>query len=611
MAGINNGSLLSSAATILKTKQVNTGAVFGFLLSFPNFCIDDNEVLFALNINLSAIKEKSAMAKTQLIRKFFSLIIRSIFTSEISMMKTTLLAKKNGIIVNINVKKQRTILNQTVIIKKILMDMPKEIIVTVVFKFGNIKSIKVQLIGMWLKTVTSRDQFRALLFTLLVGTTAHDLGILLDRTGGKTCVINYSLNSGNWICCAVIGFGSEEDLESAYHTEPIFGGIKLFWARLDLVYYKRYRHFGHSVLECNVPMMTTSKSLKFVKKSILDKCHLQLAKLYTKKSVSISYSVAFGGKSWVQVVLLAFFSGGSYFIFGSGFGSSVHSVLSNKRSKLVVQNVSSINDYLVLLKHSLKLLADQVLDIVRKLNLVDLVPLASVSLLFSSAVVVLLSSDLDLNMILDISQMFPITSSSVVVNMFSTLSLSSSKIFTIKVGSLKLKLVALETSVGFKFATCNIKSINVFAKQKDIVCWHKKSENMIMNRFNEVWVFTSGLDVSFLDAGVAIIMDIFLACHVSKVEKIPGWLIFVHLLFKNKLSVTILGLYAGVSISICFTQAADVNSMISIAVSSSSFVVLGGDFNKNRSKKSVNFKFCLDLGLVNTFNEHLLAKALT
>ncbi|KAG9297379.1 hypothetical protein G9A89_009463 [Geosiphon pyriformis] len=91
MSGVNDGSLLGLAATTFKTNS-------------PNFYIDDDEVvlpsrlfislekkwidpkviktlvevsvkkLFTLNINFSAVEEKSAMAKTQLIRKFFSLV---------------------------------------------------------------------------------------------------------------------------------------------------------------------------------------------------------------------------------------------------------------------------------------------------------------------------------------------------------------------------------------------------------------------------------------------------------------------------------------------------------------------------------------------------------
>ncbi|KAG9297787.1 hypothetical protein G9A89_011302 [Geosiphon pyriformis] len=130
-----------------------------------------------------------------------------------------------------------------------------------------------------------------------------------------------------------------------------------------------------------------------------------------------------------------------------------------------------------------------------------------------------------------------------------------------------------------------------------------------MNKFDDIRIFSSDLDKEFFGAGVAIIMDNVLAHHVFKVEKISSWVILVHLLFKDKLSVTILGLYAGVSSEKKFSQALEVNSFITRALNSSTFVVLGGNFNENNSKKSASFRFCLDLGLANLFNAHLLVRA--
>ncbi|KAG9291349.1 hypothetical protein G9A89_003453 [Geosiphon pyriformis] len=104
MTGVNEGSLLGSAAITPKMKCVNTGTIFGFPLGFSDFTMDDNEIvllfylpislkkkwidpkiiktsievsvkrLFALDINLSAVEGKFAMAKTQLIRKNFSFV---------------------------------------------------------------------------------------------------------------------------------------------------------------------------------------------------------------------------------------------------------------------------------------------------------------------------------------------------------------------------------------------------------------------------------------------------------------------------------------------------------------------------------------------------------
>ncbi|KAG9302143.1 hypothetical protein G9A89_020577 [Geosiphon pyriformis] len=142
---------------------------------------------------------------------------------------------------------------------------------------------------------------------------------------------------------------------------------------------------------------------------------------------------------------------------------------------------------------------------------------------------------------------------------------------------------------------------------KDVVCWHVRSGNMvfivmetklrssirpwIMNKFDEVKIFSLSLDKKFLGAGVVIIMNNFLVHYVSKVEKVLGCLISVWLLFKGKLLVTVLGLYAGVLSRTRFGQAMEINSFIAKALNSNTFVVLGGDFNENDSKKSASFRF--------------------
>ncbi|KAG9285010.1 hypothetical protein G9A89_009820 [Geosiphon pyriformis] len=447
----------------------------------------------------------------------------------------TLLAREKRIDVNSNLKKQEVCSDWTVVIKKILMNMPKEMIITVLAEFDSV------------------------------------------------------------IHCAVVGFKSEDAMESAYHTEPIFSDVKLSWARLDLVHCEKCGHLGHSALKCDILSSLIAKSSKIVKKVTSEDCHLQLAKLYTKKDVLIFRPAVFGGKSWVQVILLAFPSGGPYFNFGSRSDSLPSGSSGVKRSMLVVQNKFSINDHLASFKCSLKLLTDQVLSIMCRLNVVS--PATPVSTLVS----------LNTDMVLDVPQLSPSLFFSVLEDKMVDLGLSSSKVLTSKVGSLESKMMALKVSIGSILGKLDLLCINLvtmynirgmtnLTKQKDIVCWHKDSGNMIliiMNKFDGLQVFTSGLDVGFHGVGITIIMNNFLAWHV----------------LKNKLLVTILGLYAGASISTQFSQAANINSMVSKTVNSSSFVVLGGNFNENGSSKSVSFKFCLDLGLVNTFNEHLLAKA--
>ncbi|KAG9287441.1 hypothetical protein G9A89_023813 [Geosiphon pyriformis] len=163
---------------------------------------------------------------------------------------------------------------------------------------------------------------------------------------------------------------------------------------------------------------------------------------------------------------------------------------------------------------------------------------------------------------------------------------------------------------------CNVWGMNVSAKQNNIVYWHKNIDNLvsiftetklknkicpwIINKFDDVQVFTSGLDSGYLGAGVVVVMDFFLARHVCKVSEVSGWLLSIKLLFKNKLSVLILGLYAGASSVVWFSQADEINSLIAKAVNESFFIILGGDFNENSSHKSASFKKCFDLSLVNS-----------
>ncbi|KAG9293521.1 hypothetical protein G9A89_005524 [Geosiphon pyriformis] len=138
--------------------------------------------------------------------------------------------------------------------------------------------------------------------------------------------------------------------------------------------------------------------------------------------------------------------------------------------------------------------------------------------------------------------------------------------------------------------------------QNNIVCWHKDMNNLISiftetklkgkvcpwiaNKFGDVCVFISGLNSGHLESGVAMVIDNFL----------------------NKLSVSILEFYAGAFSAVQFSQAGNINTLIVKATNESSFVVLGGNFNKDNSHKYVSFKKCFSLGLVNSLVGSLVAK---
>ncbi|KAG9292229.1 hypothetical protein G9A89_023949 [Geosiphon pyriformis] len=138
---------------------------------------------------------------------------------------------------------------------------------------------------------------------------------------------------------------------------------------------------------------------------------------------------------------------------------------------------------------------------------------------------------------------------------------------------------------------CNVHGLNNPVKQDDVIYWHKDMNNL---------VFTSGLDSGSLGAGVMIVVNSSLAKHICKVSKVPGQILSIRLLFKNKLSVSILGLYAGVLSVVWFFQAGKINSLIAKVINKSSFVIFGGNFNENGSQKCASFKKCLELELVNS-----------
>ncbi|KAG9299322.1 hypothetical protein G9A89_013970 [Geosiphon pyriformis] len=285
--------------------------------------------------------------------------------NEKSMEMTASLARKKGITINSNLKKQRIRSDWAIVIKEIPMDMPKKMIIVTVFEFG---------------------------------TTAYDLEILLEKAGEKTCVINYSLVTGNWICCTVVGFNLDEDLESVFYTEPIFGSVKLLWTRMNLICCERCSSFGHSALK------------------------------FLLKLVSSGSSLGFGS--------------------GSGFGSLSTSISgSGVNSPFVSTNNSALNDQLTSLECSLKLLVDQVSGIVRKLSGIKLVSLAPLPHTSISAVPVTVGLDLGQDMVVDSAELVSLSSFCVISDVLA-LGPNSSKVLTAKVDSLESKFVAFETFVN-------------------------------------------------------------------------------------------------------------------------------------------------------------------
>ncbi|KAG9304055.1 hypothetical protein G9A89_005965 [Geosiphon pyriformis] len=558
---------------------------------------------FALNIELSAVPGKLVSDKLISLKKIFYHvnglggastpskflgIIRSSFTSEFSLNKAREMTICEKILVN----------NNEVIIKEIPIDLPRLAVESVFSKFGKIALVELelsevanQIASMWsvfmgkdsvcmALAINNKqiDQHWALLYTLSVDITAHNLSDLLVFYDGKSCFI--SCNPSLYVRdrCAVICFGDEVSKLAAISTIPIFKSV------------------------------------------VSDQNQVCLAGIYKKKMAPIAWPVSFGGKTWAQVAG----NSSSHMVLldvsGSGSPSSIKPFSITSGSL----DISDLSGHMASLECSLEFLANQISGIVKKLSFVELVSLVSSSYVSPSdvsvSVILVVDSDMALDGGLILSTLF--VSGVNVLN--AVLSLSGLKVFTSKVGGLKSKMSALEASIDsvlfpysffipmsnlvWKFVTCKVWGINVPAKQTDIVCWHVSSGNMVFfvtetklkffvgpwikDKFDEIWIFTSGLNVSYLGASVAVIMNNSLAHYVSKVEEIFGQVVSVQLLFKGKLSVTVLGLYTGTSPGIHFSQMSEVNSIIAKAVNISTFIVLGGDFNESRGvEKTIDYIF--------------------
>ncbi|KAG9301098.1 hypothetical protein G9A89_012481 [Geosiphon pyriformis] len=188
----------------------------------------------------------------------------------------------------------------------------------------------------------------------------------------------------------------------------------------------------------------------------------------------------------------------------------------------------------------------------------------------------------------------PVASASLVLNLVLDMALDS--VLVLPTPSLP--------DVDILLSDFSLSSSKVLTTKYDLEIW-------IANKFDGVQIFMSGIDKSYNNVGMAVIMNNSLACHVSKVKEIPERIILIRLLFKGKLSVTVLDLYASALAGIRFDQTSEVNSLIAKAINSNTFMVLSGDFNENGSERSASFKFCLNLGLINSFMGHSLVKAAT
>ncbi|KAG9304362.1 hypothetical protein G9A89_019924 [Geosiphon pyriformis] len=387
---------------------------------------------FTLDIGLLAVLRSTLCDKLKGVRKLFYKIdgfggvltpskflgiIRASFMSESSLVLAKQLAVSKNIV--------------EIVIKEILVNLPKSAVESALVKYGKIFSIKIQLIGLcsqvadlvvfkWsillgkdsahvVKANTDKqiwnlkDSYHALLYILLMGTTAHDLLGLVQLYNRKTCYISRNLVSYTRAYCAVIWFDSEDTRKAAICSTLVFKSVNLIWTGLSSLKYAACDNFGYVFFECGSDEKNFGQSFKkrfFCSNS--DKKHLVL--IYAKKQAPVSYLISFGGVTWASIV--------------SSFPKILSSIL------FIETNLGM----------------GLVADISHKLNRLLAVSLVSVPVFPTP------EHNLMLDMAVDTPLFIPFMPG-VITAISQDISPSGSQVLTAKVGGLKANLMVLKNSV--------------------------------------------------------------------------------------------------------------------------------------------------------------------
>ncbi|KAG9305544.1 hypothetical protein G9A89_003607 [Geosiphon pyriformis] len=444
---------------------------------------------FALDINLINISEKSAQDKLVVIRKLFSKIngfgrastplkfsgiIQAMFTSKSSLMKATKLAANVKILVNTDLKKLSGHSDRAVVLKKIPVRTSAEAVHTALSKFGIIKSIKMQL-------------HRVLLYTLPMGTNVHNIWNFIGSVNEKTCVIDCHPVTYARTRCATVCFESAESLNAVMRTTPVFKGAHLYWSYLGSATCAKCEKLGHFSLNCVSGRVSFFSSMPRRVLSDIDKS--KLAAIYAKCSASVARPVSFGGVSWAKIPTL--------------------SVMSDLEKKFTV------------LESSIVSLAGQIGELAKRLDsfmLAVFQPSSGCQLLVTP-----LSQNQVGNIVMGEGSGEATSGNTAAILVFSV---------SPEMKKLENMLEGLSTLVLSLTARFDSSILD------DVVCWHKDMDNLvsiftesklkgkvhpwIVNKFDGVWVFISGLDSGHLGAGVAVVMNNSLTKHVCKVFEVPS-----------------------------------------------------------------------------------------
>ncbi|KAG9294785.1 hypothetical protein G9A89_000148 [Geosiphon pyriformis] len=233
---------------------------------------------FTLDINLVAIAGKSSQKKLNFIKKIFSDvnsferaftsskfggIICVTFTSEMAMMAVEKLAYDCGVVVNTDLKHLEIPVGTSI-----------EAVRTAVFEFGVVVLIKMQLVGLWQKTIAD----------LLASKADVDKQTWNSKDEFKILLVQWV---GKHVSSSAI------QLTTVGHTAPQC--LHLFAALCSSCNF-----LGHTSRNCKSAGVFSSPKGKRAPLSAQDQ--FRLVKIYERKSALVSHLLAFGGKTWALML---------------------------------------------------------------------------------------------------------------------------------------------------------------------------------------------------------------------------------------------------------------------------------------------------------------------
>ncbi|KAG9290207.1 hypothetical protein G9A89_022183 [Geosiphon pyriformis] len=271
--------------------------------------------------------------------------------------------------------------------------------------------------------------------------------------------------------CAVVCFDSAASIDAVMGTTSVLKSANLHWFYMDSTKYIKCGNLGHTFLNCFVggktsPGRPTRRILSNNNKS-------RLASIYVRRSAPIFCPVSFGGASWANIVGESLFPPLPICNGSASFGSS-------SEMKPTPMVSMKLNNRFAALEHSLVSLAECVDKLAKRLD--SLGPTVSQS---SPGCQLLVTPSLqNQGMDIVISKGSGVTTSGETIA--GTAVLGSSVISKMEktLNNLSIMVMSLLTKIDnanlvWKIATCNVRGVNVPAKQKDVVCWHVDSGNMV------------------------------------------------------------------------------------------------------------------------------------